>query len=276
LVSVVVTSRNSARTLEACLQSIRAQTHPRLELVVVDNGSTDETVAIAGRYADRVARSGPERSAQRNHGAGLSTGPYLLFADSDMVLSATVVADCVDVVRSTGEPAAIIPEVSFGEGYWTRCRALERSCYVGDDAIEAARFFTREAFERSGGFDEAMTGKEDWDLSRRVAPGRSLPRTAAFIHHDEGRTTLRSAFRKRRHCTAGYVRYVSKHGGGALRQCNPLLRAAFARHWRELARHPMLTGGLISLKVVELAAVAVTALDLARRGGRVDVSGVQG
>src|SRR6266542_4119287 len=58
LVSVVVPTRNSARTIERCLQSIVGQRPTRLELIVVDNDSTDGTFAIATSYADVVLRAG--------------------------------------------------------------------------------------------------------------------------------------------------------------------------------------------------------------------------
>src|SRR2546430_16185158 len=84
-VSAIVTTRNSELSLEACLKSIRSQSYGNVELLVVDNRSEDATVAIARRYADVVADIGPERSAQRNCGARLATGDYLLFVDSDMI-----------------------------------------------------------------------------------------------------------------------------------------------------------------------------------------------
>ena len=268
LVSVIVTTRNSGRTLDRCLAGIREQSHPRVELIVVDNNSTDDTMAIARRHADKVATLGPERSAQRNHGAAISDGEYLLFIDSDMVLSRDVVADGVAALRSSGLPGAIIPEQSFGEGFWTRCRILERDCYTGDDLVEAARFYTREAFLAAGGFDLELNGPEDWDLSRRIAAGRRLPRTRAQILHDEGRTSLRTAFVKRRYYAPGYLRYLRKHGGGVATQGNSLLRPAFLRNWRSLGRHPILTGGMLSLKAVEVAAVLQVAAEegLGRRG----------
>jgi glycosyltransferase involved in cell wall biosynthesis len=261
LVSVIVTTRNSGATIEACLRSVRAQTYPRVELIVVDNHSTDATPAVAQGLADRLLTLGPERSAQRNHGAEEAAGDFLLFIDSDMILSRDVLADCVAALRESGLPAAMVPEETVGEGFWTHCRILERSCYVGDDTVEAARFYTRQAFVDAGGFGSEWTGAEDWDLSRRVAQGRRLPRTQALIRHDEGRIRLRTLYRKRRYYGAGYLRYLREHGGGAAVRANPLLRGAYVRNWRRLAEHPLLTAGMISLKFIELIAVLQGALE---------------
>jgi glycosyltransferase involved in cell wall biosynthesis len=265
-VSVVVTTRNSGQTLRACLASIRRQTYPAVELVVVDNHSSDETMTIATEYADQVATIGPERSAQRNHGASLTSGAVLLFIDADMVLDPEVIAEGVDLLETVGLPAVVIPEETVGEGFWTACRSLERGCYNGDDTIEAARFYTRPAFTAAGGFDTELNGGEDWDLSRRVARGRRLPRTRAIIHHDEGRTRLQTVYKKRRYYAPGYIAFVRKHGRGAIAQGNPIFRAAYVRNWRTLGRHPLLTAGMFTLKAVELAAVLDVAIDTRLRG----------
>jgi len=254
LVSVVVPTRNSARTLERCLESIRGQDHRPIELIIVDNASTDQTLEIARRYGDVVENFGHERSAQRNRGAALAHGHYLLFVDSDMVLATRVVIECLDALTSSGAPAVIIPEISFGDGFFAHCRALERSCYVGDDSIEAARFYSKVAFEASGGFDESMVAFEDWDLSRRVATSRRLPRTASRISHDEGVLTLRAVWAKKRYYGASSFQYWRKHGLHSIGQINLLFRPAFVRNWRRLVRHPVLTAGFLTLKCVETAA----------------------
>lgn len=260
VVSVVVTTRNSARTLDACLASIRAQTHADIEIIAVDNQSTDATQSIAARHCDEVVTAGPERSAQRNCGADVARGEHLLFIDSDMVLAPDVIADALATLQQSGAPAAIIPEISVGQGYWTRCRALERSCYAGDDSVEAARLFRRDAFLAAGGFDTAMTGGEDWDMSQRVGNGRRLPRSMSVITHDEGRTRLRTVFQKRRYYAPGYLLFLRKHGRGSVGERNPILRAAFVRHADRLAAHPVLTAGIIVLKTVEAAAVLQVAV----------------
>jgi glycosyltransferase involved in cell wall biosynthesis len=254
MVSVIVPTRNSARTLEACLTSVRSQSYRPVELIVIDNGSSDGSLEIARQNADVLEQRGPERSAQRNRGAQVAHGDYLLFIDSDMTLSDDVVGDCVKAIAQSGAPAVVIPEVSFGEGFLARCRALERSCYAGDNDIEAARFFTRRAFEASGGFDESLTGPEDWDLSQRVARGNRLPRTASHILHDEGKLRLGTVLAKKRYYAMSSRRYWRKHRRATLSQANLILRPAFLRNWRRLIRHPVLTVGFLSLKSLEAAA----------------------
>jgi glycosyltransferase involved in cell wall biosynthesis len=261
IVSVIVPTRNSAKTLEACLRSIRSQVYTPIELIVIDNQSSDLTLDIARRHADIVDSFGPERSAQRNRGARLAHGDYFLFVDSDMTLSRDVVVDCVDAVQSSEAPGVIIPEASIGEGFWARARALERRCYIGDDAIEAARFFSRSAFEKSGGFDETLVAMEDWDLSKRIADGRRLPRARSEIKHDEGRLRLANALAKKRYYGTASRLYWRKHGRPTLGQANLIFRPAFARNWRLLLQHPILTAGFLSLKSLESAAATLGAIE---------------
>lgn len=256
LVSVIVVTRNSTRTLDDCLASIRNQTYTPIELIVVDNGSTDETLSVARRYSDIVETFGPERSAQRNRGAESSHGEYVLFIDSDMHLSPGVVRDCVDAMVGTKAPGVVIPEVSVGEGFLARSRALERRCYVGDDEIESARFFSKKAFDAAGGFDERLTGTEDKDLMVRVAVGRRLPRTSSYITHYEGRVRIGPLIDKRRYYTVSSVHYWHKHGRSSVRQANIIFRPAFIRNWRLLARHPLLTSGILFLKTLETLGIA--------------------
>ena len=71
-----------------------------------------------------------------------------------MILQPGVVREAVEQVE--GASAVVVPEVSIGEGFWSRVKALERSCYLGDDTIEAARYVRRDVFERIGGYDEEI------------------------------------------------------------------------------------------------------------------------
>ena len=74
LVSVVVTTKNEEKNIGKLLSSIRNQTHKDIEIIVVDNNSTDETVKIAREFTKTVYEKGPERSAQRISGSERQRG----------------------------------------------------------------------------------------------------------------------------------------------------------------------------------------------------------
>lgn len=99
LVSVIVPTKNSAEFLEACLNSIKAQTYKNIEIIVVDNFSTDDTPQIANKYADKFYQKGPERSAQVNYGVEKSKGSFIYKVDSDFTLDKNVIQQCIDKIR---------------------------------------------------------------------------------------------------------------------------------------------------------------------------------
>lgn len=263
-VSVVVPTRDSARTLRQCLASVTAQTHPDIELVVVDNGSRDGTVAIARELADRVEQWGPERSAQRNRGLRVSSGEYLVFLDSDQTLEPAVAAEAVALFATDPRLGAIvIPELARGQGFLASCRALEKHVYLGNPHVEAARVFRRDVLERFGGYDERLTGAEDWELPDRVEAARyRIGRTRARVWHEEGAVRIGEAFRKKRYYGRGVASYLQLPGGPGHRRlaCLGLLRRP-----RLLARAPHHALGLAALKAVEYAGLALGLLE-GRRG----------
>ena len=258
-VSVVVPTRNSGRTLEACLRSLRGQSVPCV-VVVVDNHSTDATAAIARQYAHLFAWAGPERSAQRNVGAQLTRSVVVGFIDSDMVVEPTVVEQAVNALAS-GAGGVVVPERSFGDGFWAEVRRFERSFYRGSDSVEAARFFRRDVFESVGGFDEAMEpGPEDWDLTIRVRRIAEVVRIRAEIAHDEGSPTFWRACGRKAYYAAGLRSFARKHGRASI---SVLERPYFRRPWLIFAEGPRLGLGLVALKTGEASAVvAATVLHL--------------
>lgn len=249
-VSLIVTTKNSERTLAACLQSARRQDHAPLEVIVVDNRSTDTTAAIARRLADVVIDAGPERSAQRNAGIKAARGEYVLILDADMVLESDVVNAAL-VAAQTGATAVAIPERSFGEGFWSACKAFERSFYQDDAVVSAARFFRRDRLLALGGFDESLTGPEDWDMSMRVAGTAGVAFATTLILHDEGRQSLRNLYLKKYYYGRSMSAFVRKHGVEALKRISPL-RGSLLRGIGRMLLHPFLTGGLVFMKSAEL------------------------
>lgn len=255
-VSVVVPTRNSIRTIAACLASVRAQAGAGVELIVVDNHSTDGTAEAARAVADRVETFGPERCAQRNEGARIATGGILVFVDSDMVLSPGVAASCVTAIDE-GAAGVVIPEESFGAGFWAACKRVERTCYENVPWMEAARAFRRDAFERVGGYDETLVSGEDWDVSGRVAAVGPIARIDDRILHDEGRLTLGRTLSKKWYYGSRFRAYANKseHDAPRSRQTGVIARyGLFARRLDLFVAHPLAFVGAVFLKTAEFAA----------------------
>lgn len=211
LVSVIIPTKNSSRTLEACLVSVKEQSYENIEIIVVDNSSTDNTKDIARKYTDKVFDKGPERSAQRNYAVKQSNGEFVLIIDSDMVLSKNVVKSCVDKMINMEIFGLIIPEESFGEGLWAQCKKLERSFYVGIKWMEAARFFRKDIYEKLGGYNEKMVSGEDWDLSQRVESTGKIDRIDDYIYHDEGRVSFWKLMKKKYYYGKEFVNYLENN-----------------------------------------------------------------
>ncbi len=260
-IAVVVPTRNSGLTLRTCLESIRQQSQP-CTLVVVDNGSRDETLSIAHEFADIVLTCGPERSAQRNAGAAATSASVVGFIDSDMELTPTVVSDVVEAFDS-GAVSVVVPERTIGEGFWADVRAFERSFYDGSEEIEAPRFFSREVFESVCGFDETLTGAEDWDLGIRTHNAGPRVRISSVILHHEGRVRYFIACRKKGYYGPGLARFVSKYGASSL---VGMAQREWLRHPREMCTPLGL--GLLALKGGEGVAVVV-AIARDRLAGRI-------
>lgn len=261
LVSIIVPTYNSSVTLADCLQAIEQQTYPAIELIVVDNHSKDATLDIAHRFTKHVFTKGPERSAQRNYGVDKARGEFVCIIDSDMQLSPEVIGECVSAVREQPElKGIIIPEQSFGEGFWAACKQLERSFYVGVEWMEAARFFDTTTYRKLGGYDSSLVSGEDWDLSQRVAASAPLGRVGALIYHDEGRLKLGRTLSKKYYYAKLIARYLSKrdHVDHVSKQTSVLGRyVLFFRQPFKLFRRPHIGVGMLLMKTLEFGAGAL-------------------
>jgi len=253
LVSVIIPTKNSEKNIAKCLESVKNQNYPNIEVLIVDGLSTDKTKNIAKRYGAKIIESDAKRSQARNIGAKRAKGEFLLFVDSDMELNLDVIDQCVKKTEK-GYDGIIIPEVSVGEGFWAKCKALEKLCYIGDDIIEAARFFKREAFEAVNGYDEELEAGEDWDLTQRIKKaGFKVGRISALIKHHEGKLRLQETVRRKYQYGKTIYKYMSKHPQEARIQFN-LIRPAFRKKWRILARRPVMLLGMSLMKLCEFIA----------------------
>lgn len=254
LVSVIVPTRNNDRTIEECLASVRAQTHPVVELIVVDNHSSDGTLATAERLADVVRTAGPERSAQRNLGISLAQGAWVLWLDSDMIMPPETIARALETASSTGASGVALPERTIGDGFWTACRALERECYLDAPLLHNPRLIRRELLLDDGGFALSMSGPEDADLRLRMrAAGARIELAQVLVDHDEGRLTIKDIMSKRYYYGRSLPAFAANHEGAVAGQGRAVTRA-YAHNWRRLARAPIHTVGMLGMRGVEAGA----------------------
>lgn len=256
LVSVVVTTKNEERNIGNCLQSIKEQTYPSIELIVVDNNSGDDTVEIAKNFTEKVYIKGPERAAQRNFGVKEAQGKYILYLDADMILSKEVVAECVDKCEGENCIALYIPERIVGQGFWIKVRDFERGFYNAS-CIDAVRFVRRDKFLEVDGFDEEnlASGPEDWDFDRRIKQFGNVSIIKSPLYHKEGGFNFRKYLRKKGYYSKSLDGYVEKWGRG-----DPIVKKQLgARYrllgvfiengkWKRLIRHPLLTVGIYLLR----------------------------
>lgn len=257
LVSIIITTKNEAAVIGRLLKSIKRQPYKKIETLVVDNNSTDKTVSIVEALGVKILKKGPERSAQRNFGFQKSKGEYVLFLDADMELSHLVIEECLMAVkRKKNIGAVVIPEESIATTFWEKVKAFERSFYNehGDEITEAARFFPKAVLEKIGGYDEKITGPEDWELPERVKrKGYLVDRINSKIYHYERIKSLHSLIKKKFYYGKKAHVYLSKQ---KLPIISPktiyFLRPVFYQQWRKTIRSPILTLAMFVMFFCEL------------------------
>jgi GT2 family glycosyltransferase len=175
--SVIIPTYNSEGTLEECLKSVRNQTYASLELIVVDGFSNDCTLRIAKQFGARIIQKKGNPALARNAGVGSSTGKYVLFLDSDQVLSSFVVEQCIEECESERAGMVKIPEVFIGKGFWSRCSAVWKNCYEkveqsgehDENAIRGEpRFFDKKPLMNAGMLDITLLWGENYDVYEKL------------------------------------------------------------------------------------------------------------
>jgi glycosyltransferase involved in cell wall biosynthesis len=180
MASIVIPCYNHARFLAEAIESALAQTWPSIEVVVIDDGSTDDTAAVAARYRGvrLVSQANQGLAFARNVGLRVSRGDVLIFLDADDRLRPCAAAAAVAAFERC--PAAMM---AFG-----RCELMHEDgapmptnlpCVTADFYAELLRrnyiwmpamsAFRRRVFDLVGGFDPRHSPSADYDLYLRVA-----------------------------------------------------------------------------------------------------------
>lgn len=262
LITVTIATYRSLPFIEKCLQSLRAQTYQNIEIIVVDALKYDaeeqkKCKEIIERYATYL-QDGPERSIQRNRGIHDAKGEFVLVLDQDMYLSPNVVQACYDTLMQEHLVAVNIPEISIGEGFWTKCVALERyvSTVLENGLNESCRFFRKADVLKVGGYDPGIVGAEDSDLHYRMASLGKIGKIKEYIYHDEGHTKFWSRVKKKYYYSAAFREYLKRRPSIATVQFFPI-KLAYFKHPLVLLRHPLVTLGMFTLRAAEVGAGAL-------------------
>jgi glycosyltransferase involved in cell wall biosynthesis len=184
-VAVIIPTYNRALPVQRAVESVRAQTFSELEIIVVDDGSSDETAGVLRRYSDcryiRIAHSGLPAVA-RNAGVRASSAAFFAFLDSDdewlpeklhVQMRALDSASC-GLVCSNAHVISTDPRVPSGPYLPAREKSLGptlQELLLNNFVIASSVVVKREFFESAGGFseDSRLRGVEDYELWLRIA-----------------------------------------------------------------------------------------------------------
>ncbi|MGD0122802.1 MAG: glycosyltransferase family A protein [Candidatus Limnocylindrales bacterium] len=193
-VSVIVPTHNYARFLPEALESVRAQTYPDWECIVVDDGSTDETTSVlrAAATADSrvryVSQSNRGPSAARNRGIAESTGEYVQFLDADDLLPSTKLEHQVRAMETDPSIGIVYSDARFFRGSPTdllayrapgprpsttpgpsSSDALLRALIQNNIMMVEGPLVRRDVIATVGPFEESLDRAEDWQYWLRCA-----------------------------------------------------------------------------------------------------------
>jgi glycosyltransferase involved in cell wall biosynthesis len=195
LVSVVIPCYNQANFLEEAVESVLCQNYQHFELIVVDDGSQDDTAEVATEFSAKdprvrlISQENRGLAGARNRGLAESRGEYVVFLDSDDRLFGEALEvgvgelashpGCAFVsghyrpISAEGDPYAVPRQATIDEDHYL---ALLRDNYI---SMPASVMYRRWVFEEVGDFDGSVDAAADWDLYLRVA--RRFP----IYHHGE-------------------------------------------------------------------------------------------
>jgi glycosyltransferase involved in cell wall biosynthesis len=184
IVSIIIPCFNADRWIQEAIDSCLQQTYPHIEVIVIDDGSTDHSLDIIKRYGDRIRwESNLNRGGcyARNRGFALSIGDYIQYLDADDYILPDKIAKQVEILETSGADAVygdwryqkhlpngavFLDNIQLGG---PKANFLESLLTDSEWIAPMAFLFTRAAVMRSGGWDEKLRTGQDRDFFISVA-----------------------------------------------------------------------------------------------------------
>lgn len=199
-VAVVILSHNYGSMLERAIQSVLAQTIRPIEILVVDDASTDNTRAVAEKFAPKgvsyLRVENRNLSLTRNSGASATSSEFILYLDADDFLPPQYIERCLACmndaaigfvygdIQQFGDWNAFIVSPSFNEAM------LTRGNYITSNAL-----LRRQMLDLVGGYNVQPTSFEDWDFLRRcVALGYKGHKAETWVHYNMHQRSLSAVY----------------------------------------------------------------------------------
>ena len=205
LVSIIMPVYNYGRTLDRAILSVWEQTYQNIELILVDDGSTDEftklkmnNITLPNTKVILQENGGPSKA--RNVGVLASSGEYILPLDSDDVILPEYVESCVKIINGdTNISPVYCDTIHEGEMKGVEKRPeWPKDKLIQGPFIVNCSMFTRESFDSVNGYDEDLTGWEDYDMWLRMSQkgyvGYRIPKPMfVYFHHESDGTVSTKA-----------------------------------------------------------------------------------
>lgn len=191
-ISVIVPVYNESKSIFACLESLLKQSYQNIEIVVIDDGSTDKTIEIIKNFNCILLKQnhcGP--GAARNFGAKAASGEILVFVDADMTFEKGFIEKLVAPIVSGKTNGTFSKEeyVSNWENVWARSWSINegwepkrRHPKNYPDKQKVFRAILKSEFDRVGGFDTSRGYNDDWSLSEKLGYKADAAPGAVFYH----------------------------------------------------------------------------------------------
>ncbi|WP_328647902.1 glycosyltransferase [Amycolatopsis sp. NBC_00348] len=261
LVSIVVPNHNGARTLPQCLSALSAQTHPDLEVIVSDDGSTDDSVAVARAHGAHVVATGVNGGCgvARNAGRARARGDVIFYVDSDVALAPDAVATAVRILEAEPDTGAVCgiqdPEPLVEPTLIAQYRGLQYHYWSLSSQGTVSFLFPSlcaipaKVHDEIGGFNPRLKQTEEVDFGHRLSRHyrlRLTPEVRGKHAHDRRlKVLLRKLFHRARlriplyarsrHFATGFETRERAWASLAAAASIPAFAAAFAGPWGLLA-----------------------------------------